>query len=86
MCYGLLSGKYSAKQEEDGEVLEQSGISPVMFRSLIGKGHQEFSTKKQQDACEFLLYLINTMDVRIPQNFNNLCHATLHIIIISLYS
>ena len=30
-----------------------------MFKALVGKGHPEFSTKRQQDAVEFLLHLIN---------------------------
>jgi ubiquitin carboxyl-terminal hydrolase 5/13 len=41
----------------------QLGIKPIMFKSLIGKGHPEFSTKRQQDAAEFLLHLINTTEV-----------------------
>lgn len=36
----------------------QPGISPLMFRTLVGKGHQEFSTKKQQDAMEFLEHVL----------------------------
>jgi ubiquitin carboxyl-terminal hydrolase 5/13 len=66
---GLLSGKYSkpppaevsgAKQIND-EL--QPGISPHMFKSLIGKGHPLFSTKRQQDAQEFFLHFINTLEV-----------------------
>ena len=40
---GLLSGKYS---QECGD---NQGISPYMFKSVIGKGHSEFSTMRQQD-------------------------------------
>jgi len=57
LCLGLTSGKYSKKDNE-----EQSGINPQMFRNLIGKGHVEFSTKKQQDAQEFYLHLINAIE------------------------
>ena len=35
-----------------------------MFRTLIGRGHPEFSTKRQQDAQEYLLHLINMVEVR----------------------
>ncbi|ELT92166.1 hypothetical protein CAPTEDRAFT_182887 [Capitella teleta] len=35
------------------------GIRPQMFKALIGQGHPEFSSKRQQDAQEFLLHLIS---------------------------
>ena len=35
-----------------------------MFKALIGKGHPEFSTNRQQDAQEFFLHLINMVEVR----------------------
>ena len=34
-----------------------------MFKSLVGKGHPEFSTKRQQDAQEFLLHLFSMIEV-----------------------
>lgn len=33
-----------------------------MFKALIGKGHPEFSTNRQQDAQEFFLHLINMVE------------------------
>jgi ubiquitin carboxyl-terminal hydrolase 5/13 len=36
----------------------QEGIRPMMFKSLIGKGHEEFSTMKQQDSEEFFIHFI----------------------------
>jgi ubiquitin carboxyl-terminal hydrolase 5/13 len=59
--YGLLSGKYSEMPQND-ETKEQKGIKPTMFKNLIGKGHPEFSTKRQQDVQEFFLHLINTIE------------------------
>lgn len=47
---GLLSGDF------------QSSISPSMFKTLVGKGSPEFSSMKQQDAQEFLQYLLNMID------------------------
>src|SRR4051794_39456939 len=56
---GLLSGRYSAPVESDPREVgsdglvkkkSQEGIPPAMFKALIGKGHQEFSTMRQQDA------------------------------------
>ncbi|KXN86253.1 Ubiquitin carboxyl-terminal hydrolase 14 [Leucoagaricus sp. SymC.cos] len=48
---GLLSGKYSVP----------NGIRPVTFKSVIGRGHAEFSTMRQQDAEEFFTHLMQTL-------------------------
>ncbi|XP_071530213.1 ubiquitin carboxyl-terminal hydrolase 5 isoform X2 [Panulirus ornatus] len=62
LAHGLLSGRYSVaptKIDENHDVDDlQPGISPLMFRTLVGKGHAEFSTKKQQDAMEFLEHIL----------------------------
>lgn len=39
------------------------GIRPNTLKTLIGKGHTEFATKKQQDAQEFFLYLVSLIEV-----------------------
>lgn len=39
----------------------QEGIKPSMFKSLVGKGHEEFSTMKQQDAEEFFAHLLKSL-------------------------
>ena len=60
---GLLSGDYSVPesnvqaQPETSEVPHQKGLSPAMFKHLIGRGHEEFSTMRQQDSFEFLTHL-----------------------------
>ena len=41
----------------------RNGISPNVFKLLIGQGHQEFSSKKQQDVQEYLLHLFNMIEV-----------------------
>lgn len=33
-----------------------------MFKALVGRGHPEFSTNRQQDAQEFLLHFINMVE------------------------
>lgn len=33
-----------------------------MFKALVGRGHPEFGTNRQQDAQEFLLHLLNIID------------------------
>ncbi|XP_074752019.1 ubiquitin carboxyl-terminal hydrolase 5 isoform X6 [Athene noctua] len=65
--HGLLSGEYSKPASAEGEQPPdqkgmQNGIAPRMFKSLIGKGHPEFSTNRQQDAQEFFLHFINMVE------------------------
>ncbi|KAI9725526.1 MAG: hypothetical protein M1828_003014 [Chrysothrix sp. TS-e1954] len=62
---GLLSGRYSKAQTSDviaseptEEVPHQKGLAPAMLKHLIGRGHAEFSTMRQQDAFELLLHLL----------------------------
>lgn len=59
---GLLSGRYALPVvSESGEVQGQDGIAPGMFKALIGRGHPEFSTMRQQDSFEFFQHLIKTV-------------------------
>lgn len=74
---GLLSGRYSVPRSVEppapGSLAEaagsdgkegpifQAGIRPSMFKSLIGKGHEEFSTMRQQDADEFFKHLVSIL-------------------------
>ncbi|KAF8590157.1 ubiquitinyl hydrolase [Ramaria rubella] len=39
----------------------QEGIKPTSFKALIGKGHEEFATMRQQDAEEFLAHLLKVL-------------------------
>lgn len=63
MADGLLSGRYShpdsdvVASENSSEIPHQRGIAPAMLKHLIGRGHPEFSTMRQQDAFEFLLHI-----------------------------
>lgn len=57
---GLWSGRYSRPDTataSDSEVAHQKGLAPAMLKHLIGRGHEEFSTMRQQDAFEFLQHL-----------------------------
>lgn len=64
MADGLLSGRYSKPDtdilasEHSAELPHQRGLAPAMLKHLIGRGHAEFSTMRQQDAFEFLLHLL----------------------------
>ena len=61
---GLLSGTYSkpdtdlTASEYSAEFSHQKGLAPAMLKHLIGRGHEEFSTMRQQDAFELLLHLL----------------------------
>ena len=58
----MLSGRYSiAIQDEEKNGRGQDGISPGMFKAVIGKGHPEFSSMRQQDAQEFLQHVLATL-------------------------
>lgn len=60
---GLLSGRYSkpdsdvVASEHSPELPHQKGLSPSMLKHLVGRGHPEFCTMRQQDAFELLQHL-----------------------------
>jgi ubiquitin carboxyl-terminal hydrolase 5/13 len=56
----MVSGEYSKEEAQE------NGIRPTIFRRLVGLGHVEFSTAKQQDAEEYIRHLFD----KIEQNIN----------------
>jgi len=44
-----------------GAATEPQSVRPQMFKSLVGRGHPEFSTGRQQDAVEYLEHLCEVM-------------------------
>ncbi|GAB0494854.1 hypothetical protein MMPV_006150 [Pyropia vietnamensis] len=40
---------------------QRSSVRPWAFKALVGRGHPEFSTGRQQDASEFLQHLLELM-------------------------
>jgi len=64
---GLLSARYShpakspPEQQSDDQPIFQEGIRPAQFKTLIGKGHEEFATMRQQDSEEFLQHLLSRL-------------------------
>lgn len=70
---GLLSGRYSSPRRNpppaqhdspdrnESTLSFQEGIKPATFKALIGKGHAEFATMKQQDAEEFFTHLLKVL-------------------------
>ena len=39
----------------------QDGVRPVTFKALVGRGHAEFATMRQQDAEEFFTHLLTSL-------------------------
>lgn len=67
---GLLSGRYSIPSATREHPLLshgspapvfQDGVRPMGFKALIGKGHEEFSTMRQQDSEEFFTHLLKVL-------------------------
>ena len=42
--------------------IQRTAISPIHLRSAFGKNHREFSSARQQDAQEYLLYVLDLID------------------------
>mmetsp|Transcript_22548 Transcript_22548/g.49850 ORF Transcript_22548/g.49850 Transcript_22548/m.49850 type:complete len:835 (-) Transcript_22548:225-2729(-) len=62
LTFGIHSERYAPPwREGDDEDDPRFLVAPQMFRTLIGKGHSEFSTGRQQDAAEFLQYLLEQL-------------------------
>jgi ubiquitin carboxyl-terminal hydrolase 5/13 len=56
---GLQGDRYAAAiKDGDDEDDPKHVVAPQMFRHLIGRGHSEFSTGRQQDSGEFLQYFL----------------------------
>jgi ubiquitin carboxyl-terminal hydrolase 5/13 len=74
---GLLSGRYSRPRRTDADTtlqnslasaagttpqpVFQEGVRPITFKALIGRGHAEFATMRQQDAEEFFTHLLTSL-------------------------
>jgi len=81
LAYGLTSGRYSVKKEtkkishdlqseEDKNEMDiyQDGVRPQSFKNLIGKGHEEFSSGRQQDAQEYMQHLFDIFEKEEKKN------------------
>ncbi|EKM60173.1 uncharacterized protein PHACADRAFT_246014 [Phanerochaete carnosa HHB-10118-sp] len=72
---GLLSGRYSHPRpaesappketnplaHESPTPIFQEGVRPSMFKALIGRGHEEFATMRQQDSEEFFTHFLGAV-------------------------
>ncbi|XP_050025600.1 ubiquitin carboxyl-terminal hydrolase 5 [Dermacentor andersoni] len=73
LAVGILSGDYSkppCEGTDQSEPKEQEGIKPLMFKTLVGRNHPEFSTKRQQDAQEFFSYYLELVERNCRNEMN----------------
>ena len=91
MARGLLTGDYSKplppspaggstpEGEKEGQK-EQDGIRPSMFKTLIGTGHREFSSNRQQVIIimnyDFIIGLAACNAWARAKHFG--CHSVIH--------
>lgn len=68
------AGQPETKSDQPSKPFQQ-GIKPSMFKALVGKGHSEFSTMKQQDADEFLKHLLEFIKRSTKQAGQSLSEA-----------
>ena len=65
LAIALTSGAYAIPKEElekEGPTDPKYRVAPRMFKHLIGKDHVDFRTAQQQDAAQFLQYLLEQID------------------------
>lgn len=60
---GLESGRYAVGERP-------LGIKPAMIKALLGRGHSEFASMRQQDAEEFFQHLVSSLR-RLPEANND---------------
>lgn len=48
--------------------LYPNGIRPASFKKCVGQSHEEFSSGRQQDAMEFLSFLVDALDKKLFRN------------------
>mmetsp|Transcript_23484 Transcript_23484/g.30695 ORF Transcript_23484/g.30695 Transcript_23484/m.30695 type:complete len:861 (-) Transcript_23484:288-2870(-) len=63
LAQGVHSGEYCGvpEEEEEHKKVNEVIVAPRMFKSLVGRGHVEFSSGRQQDAAEYLQHLLEFM-------------------------
>mmetsp|Transcript_15559 Transcript_15559/g.35668 ORF Transcript_15559/g.35668 Transcript_15559/m.35668 type:complete len:861 (+) Transcript_15559:212-2794(+) len=65
LASALTSGVYAIPEEElavEGPTDPKYRVAPRMFKHLIGKDHVDFRTGQQQDAAQFLQYVLEQVD------------------------
>ncbi|CAL8084871.1 unnamed protein product [Calicophoron daubneyi] len=74
--HGICSGAHSwlvpdnLNEIREGPVPLLPGIRPQLFRRLVGKHNATFAAKHQQDAFDFLIYLLDLLDSKTKSKDN----------------
>jgi len=63
LALGLLTTRYTPGGEgaEPSEDAGEAAVSPRMLKMILGKGHPEFSSARQQDALEYFQHLVQML-------------------------
>lgn len=70
LCVALATARTAAPPPPEGADAKDASphpkppadaVKPAAFKALIGRGHPEFSSARQQDAVEFLQHLLQTL-------------------------
>ena len=62
----------SKKEDGDAKQAEVAYVEPGMVKTLLGQGHVLFSTRQQQDAQEYLTYLLEKLEMCVRALFVSL--------------
>lgn len=66
----------NTEDNQDKSTLEKYVIAPRMFKHLVGKNHADFSSGKQQDACEYFQFLLEQLSKSERINLHRLVSAS----------
>jgi len=61
LCNFNSSGLYAVNPDKLGPG-QESGVRPGLCKAIIGQGHPEFSSSRQQDAHELYLHLVSLLE------------------------
>lgn len=61
LCNFNSNGLYAVNPEKLGPG-QESGVRPGLYKAIIGQGHPEFSSSRQQDAHELYLHLVSLLE------------------------
>uniref|UniRef100_A0A915EQV9 USP domain-containing protein n=1 Tax=Ditylenchus dipsaci TaxID=166011 RepID=A0A915EQV9_9BILA len=65
----IIHGLHSATEYSKADS-NLNGIRPIQLRRVVGRGHYEFSTSKQQDVEQYIRHLFEIIDNNAPTGQN----------------
>jgi len=61
VAVGVLSSEYVHPAAAEGEPVPDDTVAPARLKALVGRGHVEFSSNRQQDALEYLQHILQAI-------------------------